>query len=180
MKIRNLLLMVILGLGFTLQSNGQTCRDLYKDAKGLLDAGKLEKAKVRYQQVVNCGDNLYVPDSKERIGWIDRILQKPDKNKPFSISEDEITIPYQGGQDVITLDGNGIWSASVDATGQEWCKIRKEKSKICVISEVNNTNEERTCVILISMGSKTKKVMVRNERAPEFLIPSVENVTFPS
>lgn len=180
MKMRKLIFFIVLTLGFTLQSYGQTCKDLYKDAKELLDAGKLEKAKVKYQQVVACGDNFYVPDSKERIKWIDRILHKPDKTKSFSISENEITIPYQGGQDVVTIDGNGTWTAIVDASGKEWCKIRKTKGKVYIQSEANESNEERICEIVISMGGRSKKVTVKNERAPEFLVPAVENVTFTS
>ena len=78
--------------------NAQSCRDLYKEAKSFEKQGKLEKAKTKYQQVVNCGDKLYYADSKERIEWIDRILRKPDPIKPFSISDNEVVIPYQGGQ----------------------------------------------------------------------------------
>lgn len=80
-------------------ANAQSCRDLYKEAKSFEKQGKLEKAKTKYQQVVNCGGKLYYEDSKERIEWIDRILRKPDPVKPFSISENEVVIPYQGGQD---------------------------------------------------------------------------------
>lgn len=160
-------------------ANAQSCRDLYKEAKSFEKQGKLEKAKTKYQQVVKCGDKLYYEDSKERIGWIDRILRKPDPVKPFSISENEVVIPYQGGQDVITVDGNGSWKADLIDGENGWCKIKKEKGKIYIVSDANESNTERSCVVSISMGGKTKKVTVKNEKAPEFLIPSVENVTFP-
>ena len=162
------------------QIYGQSCRDLFRDANQLVQEGKLEKAKTKYQQVVNCGDNFYLPDSKEKIKWIDRVMHKPNKAKPFAISENEIVIPYQGGQDVITVDGEGSWTATVGGTGTEWCKIKREKGKVYVISDANENSVDRTCEISISMGGKTKKVKVKNDKAPEMLISSVENVTFPS
>lgn len=179
MKVKTLLL---LGSFVAIhgQIYGQSCRDLFRDANQLVQEGKLEKAKTKYQQVVNCGDNFYLPDSKEKIKWIDRVMHKPNKAKPFAISENEIVIPYQGGQDVITVDGEGSWTASVGGTGTEWCKIKREKGKVYVISDANENSVDRTCEISISMGGKTKKVKVKNDKAPEMLISSVENVTFPS
>lgn len=162
------------------QINAQSCRELYLDANQLVKDGKLEKAKTKYQQVVNCGDNFYLPDSRERIKWIDRILQKPNKAKPFAISNSNIVIPYQGGQDVITVDGDGSWTASVGSDGNGWCKIKREKGKVYILSDANESNTERTCEISISMGGKSKKVTVKNSGAPEVLVPSVENITFPS
>jgi len=131
----------------------------------------LEKAKTKYQQVVNCGDNFYLPDSKEKIKWIDRVMHKPNKVKPFAISENEIVIPYQGGQDVITVDGEGSWTASVGGTGTEWCKIKREKGKVYVISDANENSVDRTCEISISMGGKTKKVKVKNDKVILTTIP---------
>ena len=179
MKVKTLLL---LGSFVAIhgQIYGQSCRDLFRDANQLVQEGKLEKAKTKYQQVVNCGDNFYLPDSKEKIKWIDRVMHKPNKAKPFAISENEIVIPYQGGQDVITVDGEGSWTASVGGTGKDWCKIKREKGKVYVISDANENSVDRTCEISISMGGKTKKVKVKNDKAPEMLISSVENVTFPS
>jgi len=180
MKKKLLLLMGLLVGGYYSQVNAQSCRDLFRDANQLVQDGKLEKAKTKYQQVVNCGDNFYLPDSKEKIKWIDRVMAKPNKAKPFAISDNEIVIPYQGGQDVITVDGDGSWTASVGSSGQGWCKIKREKGKVYVISDANENSSDRTCEISISMGGKTKKVKVKNDRAPEVLVPSVENITFPS
>ncbi len=180
MKKKLLLLMGLLVGGYYGQVNAQSCRDLFKDANQLVQDGKLEKAKTKYQQVVNCGDNFYLPDSREKIKWIDRVMAKPNKAKPFAISDNEIVIPYQGGQDVITVDGDGSWTASVGNSGQGWCKIKREKGKVYVISDANENSIDRTCEISISMGGKTKKVKVKNDRAPEVLVPSVENITFPS
>ena len=180
MKKKILFLMGLLVGGYYGQVNAQSCRDLFKDANQLVQEGKLEKAKTKYQQVVNCGDNFYLPDSREKIKWIDRVMAKPNKAKPFAISDNEIVIPYQGGQDVITVDGDGSWTASVGNSGQGWCKIKREKGKVYVISDTNENSIDRTCEISISMGGKTKKVKVKNDRAPEVLVPSVENITFPS
>ena len=180
MKKTVILLWCLIICGFYCHVSAQSCRDLFRDANQLVQEGKLEKAKIKYQQVVNCGDNFYLPDSKEKIKWIERVVAKPNKAKPFAISDNEIVIPYQGGQDVITVDGEGAWSASVGSTGQNWCKIKREKGKVYVISDANENNSDRFCEITISMGEKTKKVKVKNDGAPEVLVPSVENVTFPS
>lgn len=179
MRLKIVFILALFSLWGTQLAKSQSCRDLYKEAKSFEKQGKLEKAKTKYQQVVNCGDKLYYADSKERIEWIERILRKPDPVKPFSISENEVVIPYQGGQDVITVDGNGSWKANLIDCENGWCKIKKEKGKIYIVSDANESNTERSCVVSISMGGKTKKVTVKNEKAPEILIPSVENVTFP-
>lgn len=161
------------------QLSAQSCKVLYQEGNTLVDQGKLDKARVKFQQVINCGNNLYVPDSEKRIAWIDRILRKPSTVKPFSLSDNEIVIPYQGGQDVITVDGNGSWTASLNDNNVEWCKIKKEKGKIYIVSEANEENADRICEVVVRMGSKTKTVVVKNEKAPEMLVPSVENLTFP-
>lgn len=162
-----------------LQLSAQSCKVLYREANQLLEQGKLEKAKMKYQQVVSCGNNLYVLDSEKRIGWINRCLRKPNTVKPFSLSDNEVVIPHQGGQDVITVDGNEAWSAKVCDDNVSWCKIRKEKGKIYVVSEANEVNVDRTCEVEVRMAGKKKVVIVRNEKAPEILVPSVENLTFP-
>lgn len=180
MKKEKLLLLALLMSFSNCQIIAQSCKDLFRDANKLVHDGKLEKAKTKYQQVINCGDNFYMPDSKERIKWIDRVLAKPNKAKPFAISDSEIIIPHQGGQDVITVDGDGAWTATIGSTGQDWCKIKKDKGKVYVISDANENSTDRFCEITISMGGKTKKVKVKNDKAPELLVPSVENITFPS
>ena len=180
MKKRKMFFIGLLASGYFCQINAQSCRDLFRDANQLVQEGKLEKAKTKYQQVLSCGDNFYIPDSKNRIKWIERVMAKPIKAKPFAISDSEIIIPYQGGQDVVTVDGDGSWTASVESSGQGWCKIKKEKGKVYVISDANEKNIERTCEISISMGKKTKIVKVINDKAPEILVSSVENITFPS
>lgn len=178
--MRVALLLIAFLVGCALPSSAQSCKSLYLEANKLVQVGKLVKAKDKYQQVVSCGEGFYVPDSKNKIKWIERVMAKPNKSKPFSVSDNEITIPYQGGQDVVTVDGDGFWTASVGNSGKEWCKIKKEKGKVCVISSANEKSAGRSCVITISMGGKSKKVTVKNEGAPEILVPAVESVTFPS
>ncbi|MCD8202143.1 MAG: outer membrane beta-barrel protein, partial [Prevotella sp.] len=174
-----ILLLAMFSFGITVDMLAQSCKTLYQEGNALVDQGKLEKAKAKFQQVVYCGDNLYVPDSKKRLEWIDRVLRKPDTVKPFSLSDNEVIIPYQGGQDVITVDGSGTWTATLSDAGSEWCKIKKEKGKIYVISEANDGSADRECEVTVRMGNKSQTVVVKNEGAPEMLIPSVENMTFP-
>ena len=178
--IRRTISLALFMFGVVSFVGAQSCRDLFREANQLVQDGKLDKAKSKYQQVVNCGDNFYLPDSKERIKWIDRVQNKPNKAKPFAISESEIIIPCQGGQDVITVDGDGAWTASLGNSGQGWCKIKREKGKVYIISDANESNIDRTCEIRISMGGKTKIVQVKNVGSPEVLVPAVENISFPS
>lgn len=177
--IRTLTLIMSFALFGSMQLSAQSCKVLYQEGNELVDQGKLEKAKAKFQQVINCGNNLYVPDSEKRIAWIDRILRKPNTVKPFSLSDNEVVIPYQGGQDVITVDGNGSWTAAVRDNNVAWCKIKKEKGKIYILSDANEDNSDRTCEVVVRMGGKSKIVVVKNEKAPELLVPSVENITFP-
>lgn len=177
--IKSLVLMTSLALLGGLPISAQSCKVLYQEGNTLIDQGKLEKAKSKFQQVIHCGNNLYVPDSEKRIAWIDRVLRKPSTAKPFSLSDNKVVIPYQGGQDVITVDGNGSWTAFVNDKSVGWCKIKKEKGKIYIVSEANENNTDRSCEVVVRMGGKTRTVVVKNEKAPEMLVPSVENLTFP-
>lgn len=177
--IKSLVLMTSLALLGGLPMSAQSCKVLYQEGNTLVDQGKLEKAKSKFQQVIHCGNNLYVPDSEKRIAWIDRVLRKPSTAKPFSLSDNKVVIPYQGGQDVITVDGNGSWTAFVNDKSVGWCKIKKEKGKIYIVSEANENNTDRSCEVVVRMGSKTRTVVVKNEKAPEMLVPSVENLNFP-
>ena len=177
--IKSLVLMTSLALLGGLPMSAQSCKVLYQEGNTLVDQGKLEKAKSKFQQVIHCGNNLYVPDSEKRIAWIDRVLRKPSTAKPFSLSDNKVVIPYQGGQDVITVDGNGSWTAFVNDKSVGWCKIKKEKGKIYIVCEANENNTDRSCEVVVRMGGKTRTVVVKNEKAPEMLVPSVENLTFP-
>lgn len=177
--IKSLVLMTSLALLGGLPMSAQSCKVLYQEGNTLVDQGKLEKAKSKFQQVIHCGNNLYVPDSEKRIAWIDRVLRKPSTAKPSSLSDNKVVIPYQGGQDVITVDGNGSWTAFVNDKSVGWCKIKKEKGKIYIVSEANENNTDRSCEVVVRMGGKTRTVVVKNEKAPEMLVPSVENLTFP-
>lgn len=177
--IRFIVLAVLFALLGSMQMSAQSCKTLYREGNELVKQGKLERAKAKFRQVINCGDALYVPDSEEKIAWINRVLRKPDTVKPFSLSDNQVVIPYQGGQDVVTIDGNGTWTASVKDNTATWCKIKKEKGKIYIVSEANEENVERTCEVVVRMGGKLKTVIVKNEKAPEMLVPSVENLTFP-
>ena len=177
--IRFLVLMTSFALLGNMQLFAQSCKVLYQQGNELVEQGKLEKAKSKFQQVINCGDNLYVPDSEKRVAWIDRILRKPNTIKPFSLSDNAVVIPYQGGQDVITVDGNGSWTAAVSDQSITWCKIKKEKGKIYIVCDENEGSTDRACEVVVRMGNQSKIVIVKNEKAPELLVPSVENLTFP-
>lgn len=65
--IKFLVLMASLALFGSVQLSAQSCKVLYQEGNKLVDQGKLDKAKVKFQQVINCGNNLYVPDSEKGL-----------------------------------------------------------------------------------------------------------------
>jgi len=177
MKNRNLILAVMLCLLCAFQAAGQTCEELYREANALFKAEKYDKAKVRYRQALNCGDAFFEKDCLAKIELIDRITYRARKSVPFGLSDDSVTIPYQGGQEIVTINGSGSWTVSLDS---DWCTIRKTRDNIIITSQPNEALDARTCEIRVHMGTQYKILTVTNEGAPEVLRSSAENISFPS
>lgn len=155
----------------------QDCRQLCIEADKLFQAGKYEKAKEKYLQVISCENKNYIKDCKSKIALIDGLTYKPQKTVPFDISNNEVEIPYQGGERVVTVNGNSNWTVTINS---DWCTIKKGKNNIIITSAENKGLEDRTATVVVKSGNQRKTVMVKNEGAPEMLRSSAEQVTFPS
>lgn len=175
----SLLLMLLLALLGHATCRAQSCRSLYQQANALVERGLLEKARERYRQVIECGDNLYVPDSERRIAWINRLLRKGDAQKPFALSDTEVVIPCQGGQDVVTVDDPTAWSAAVSPEGAAWCRATRGRGKLHIVCAANASPVARRCTVTVRMGSTRHRVTVRSEAAPPSLSISVDSLALP-
>ena len=156
---------------------GQTCRELCIEANKHFQAGRYERAKSLYQQVIGCGNNNYVKDCQDKIALIDGLTYKAKKAVPFGISTDSVDIPYQGGDRIVTINGSSPWTVTVNS---DWCTIRKNKDNIIITGTENKGLDERTCTIVVKSAGQRRTVKVVNGGAPEMLRSSAELVSFPS
>ena len=97
MKITNKVFFVAVGLLVgSLQISAQSCMDLYQRANSLRDSKKWLEAISYYQRAKKCDPNLR-RDCDEQI-------EKCRKRLPvLEISDQEILIPYQGGDKQIKV-----------------------------------------------------------------------------
>ncbi len=156
---------------------GQTCKEMFVKANSYYNAGKYDDAKTYYQRVINCGDQFFVKDSKTKLTLINELTYKAQKSIPFGLSKQDVVIPYQGGDAVVTVNGGDSWEISINS---DWCTIRKSGNQIIISSKENTDLDERSTQIQVTSGTQNRTIVVTNEGAPEMLRSSVENVMFPS
>lgn len=164
-------------LAFSLSSNGQSCKEMFIKANEYYKDGKLDKAKSQYQQVISCGDQFFLNDCQKQIKLIDQLTYKPKKSAPFSLSNETVIIPYQGGDAVVSVNGGNSFKVTINS---EWCSVRKSGSQIIISSDENVEMRNRTTEIKVTNGTQYRTIIVTNEGAPEMLRSSVANVMFPS
>ena len=175
MNKRNLLYMLM--IIFSSHVSAQTCKEMFVKANSYYNAGKYEDAKSYYQQVIKCGDEFFIKDCKNKINLINDITYKAKKSAPFGLSRNEVIIPYQGGDAVVTVNGGSSWKISINS---DWCTIKKSGSQIIISSKENTELNDRTAKIQVTSGTQFRTIVVTNEGAPEILRSSVENIMFPS
>lgn len=169
--------MLMTALAFSLPSNGQSCKEMFIKANEYYKDGKLDKAKSQYQQVISCGDQFFLNDCQKQIKLIDQLTYKPKKSAPFSLSNETVIIPYQGGDAVVSVNGGNSFKVTINS---EWCSVRKSGSQIIISSDENVEMRNRTTEIKVTNGTQYRTIVVTNEGAPEILRSSVANVMFPS
>ena len=103
MTKRNLLYMLM--ILFSSHISAQTCKEMFVKANSYFNAGKYDDAKNYYQQVIKCGDKFFIKDCESKINLINDITYKAKKTAPFGLSRNEVIIPYQGGDAVVTVNG---------------------------------------------------------------------------
>ena len=93
---RKVLLAAIGMIACSMQLNAQSCADLYKRANSLKNSKNYAEAITYYQRARDCDANLRTDCNK----WIEYCRKRLPK---LEISEQEIVIPYQGGDKNIEL-----------------------------------------------------------------------------
>ena len=150
----------------------QSGADLYKRANSLKDSKSYAEAIVYYQRAMACDANL----KKDCNKWIAYCR----KNLPnLTISEQEIRIPYQGGDKQVMVKANGKWK--VTGAGQ-WCKadVSDAKSLIVKCREANNSTREKITNLTVKSGSLYKTIKVVQEARPEYIEVGATSLAFPA
>ncbi len=177
MRKKILLFTVLVAVLAVSNVKGQTCKEMFVKANSYYNAGKYDDAKIYYQRVINCGDQFFIKDSKTKLTLINELTYKAKKSIPFGLSKQDVIIPYQGGDAVVTVNGGDSWEISINS---DWCTIRKSGNQIIISSKENTDLDDRITQVQVTSGTQNKTIVVTNEGAPEMLRSSVENVMFPS
>lgn len=159
-------------------SSGQTCDELYKKAVKLMDSGKETEAQKIIQQIKECDNKDLQKKADHYLNAMKATQQKRIKATVLTLSEEDILIPYQGGEYPIRVSGVNTWKANVES---DWCSVRKEGHTIVIkCADENPTMLNRIANIIVTSGSKSRTIVVTNEGAPEILRSSVNSLSFPS
>ena len=173
MKITNKVFFVAVGLLVgSLQISAQSCMDLYQRANSLRDSKKWLEAISYYQRAKKCDPNLR-RDCDEQI-------EKCRKRLPvLEISDQEILIPYQGGDKQIKVKSTDKWK--VDGT-TEWCSVNADNSKDFIIQcrQANNSTRRKIVTLLVKSGDLFKSVRVVQEARPEYIEVGAQSLSFPA
>ena len=178
-------LIMALACAFTLSLpiQAQSCAEKYRTANELRESGlsakdpnKLYKAIDLYRSVIKCDANM-----KSRCEGYIKEAQKAIKNltPDISISDSEITIPYQGGDKEISVTSNGKWKIE-GAT--DWCKTDAYSAKNFIVQcrDMNNSTREKVTTLLVKNGTKYQSLKVIQEGRPEYVEVGAKQLAFPA
>lgn len=173
MKFRRKTFIAAMGIfAISMQALAQDCIGLYKMANSLRKSEKYVEAINYYQQAKKC-DPLLEKDCDKWISYC-------RSHMPYiEISEQEIRIPYQGGDKEITVNANNKWN--VDGTS-DWCNVDEYSTKKFIVQcrEANNTTREKTTILRIKNGSLYKSLKVIQEGRPEYIEVGATSLAFPA
>lgn len=158
----------------------QDCKTIYRHANELRASEKYDDAIKEYQRVLECGDKSYVKDCNYWIQWIKD--NRPSKTKSqtggFKLSLDRVTIPSQGGEYSVRVQGQGKWTFTLDS---DWCTAKREGNSLVIsCSSENESLDDRIAQIEVESGSQKKTIIVTNEGARETLRSSANSLSFPA
>lgn len=155
-----------------MQLNAQSCADLYKRANSLKDSKNYAEAITYYQRARDCDANLRTDCNK----WIEYCRKRLPK---LEISEQEIVIPYQGGDKKIEVTSTDKWK--IDGM-TEWCNTDAFNAKNFIIQcrEANNSTRSKTATLMVKSGSLYKSVKVIQEGRPEYIEVGAQSLSFPA
>ena len=169
---RKVLLAAIGMIACSMQLNAQSCADLYKRANSLKDSKNYAEAITYYQRARDCDANLRTDCNK----WIEYCRKRLPK---LEISEQEIVIPYQGGDKNIEVTSTDKWK--IDGM-TEWCNTDAFNAKNFIIQcrEANNSTRSKTATLMVKSGSLYKTVKVIQEGRPEYIEVGAQSLSFPA
>lgn len=169
---RKVLLAAIGMIACSMQLNAQSCADLYKRANSLKDSKNYAEAITYYQRARDCDANLRTDCNK----WIEYCRKRLPK---LEISEQEIVIPYQGGDKKIEVTSTDKWK--IDGM-TEWCNTDAFDAKNFIIQcrEANNSTRSKTATLMVKSGSLYKSVKVIQEGRPEYIEVGAQSLSFPA
>lgn len=169
---RKVLLAAIGMIACSMQLNAQSCADLYKRANSLKNSKNYAEAITYYQRARDCDANLRTDCNK----WIEYCRKRLPK---LEISEQEIVIPYQGGDKNIEVTSTEKWK--IDGM-TEWCNTDAFDSKNFIVQcrEANNSTRSKTATLMVKSGSLYKSVKVIQEGRPEYIEVGAQSLSFPA
>lgn len=169
---RKVLLAAIGMIACSMQLNAQSCADLYKRANSLKDSKKYAEAITYYQRARDCDANLRTDCNK----WIEYCRKRLPK---LEISEQEVVIPYQGGDKQIEVLSTDKWK--IDGM-TEWCNTDAFDSKNFIVQcrEANNSTRSKTATLMVKSGALYKTVKVIQEGRPEYIEVGAQSLSFPA
>lgn len=169
---RKVLLAAIGMIACSMHLNAQSCADLYKRANSLKDSKNYAEAITYYQRARDCDANLRTDCNK----WIEYCRKRLPK---LEISEQEIVIPYQGGDKKIEVTSTDKWT--IDGM-TEWCNTDAFNAKNFIIQcrEANNSTRSKTATLMVKSGSLYKSVKVIQEGRPEYIEVGAQSLSFPA
>lgn len=169
---RKVLLAAIGMIACSMQLYAQSCADLYKRANSLKDSKNYAEAITYYQRARDCDANLRTDCNK----WIEYCRKRLPK---LEISEQEIVIPYQGGDKQIEVSSTDKWK--IDGM-TEWCNTDAFNSKNFIVQcrEANNSTRSKIATLMVKSGSLYKSVKVIQEGRPEYIEVGAQSLSFPA
>lgn len=169
---RKVLLAAIGMIACSMQLNAQSCADLYKRANSLKDNKNYADAITYYQRAKDCDANLRTDCNK----WIKYCRERLPK---LEISDQEIIIPYQGGDKKISVMSTDKWK--IDGM-TEWCNTDALNSKNFIIQcrEANNSTRSKVATLMVKSGSLYKSIKVIQEGRDEYIEVGAHSLSFPS
>lgn len=173
--------------------NAQTCTELYKTANSVrlnADASynkkDVDKSNQLYQQAISlysrakgCDTHL-TNDCNSWIKYCRKHIVKPAPTPgPYlNLDQQEIRIPFQGGDQRIEVMANGKWAIE-GAT--EWCKAdASSKNFVVQCRDVNNSTREKETTLIVKSGTLYKSLKVVQEGRPEYLEVGATSMSFPA
>ncbi len=177
MRTTKKVLLVTIGMfACSMQINAQSCAELFERANALKDSKKYAEAITYYLRAKDCDPNLRT-DCNKWIEYCQKILHKP--LPVLEISEQEIIIPYQGGDKRIKVKSTDKWK--IDGA-TEWCNTNADNSKSFIIQcrEANNSTRSKIATLMVKSGSLYKSIKVIQEGRPEYIEVGAQSLSFPA